>query len=488
MKQLGWKLFYLVLLALAFVVPGCATGTKNSTTHSPAATASPVTETRHPGSPTPKEPPIPADSLSATPIVETSSIEIRCAWDGVVRAWLDQNENGKWEHDEPPLPGVRFLLHWEGFNQPFEPTDWNGETYFYPHCVSGQEIIARIPPGYHLTTAGRLPIYTGYSNIKSFGFAQSAGLPTATPRPPDPQCRSLPVPAGNDLLVAPDGALWVATRNGAIRFDPVTESWINYTTENGLASNHVNAIAASADGSLWFGTDLGVTHYDGSSWRSYTQDDGLTGGEVLSLAAVDNGIIWAGTENSGISRFDPETAHWTPHYSRDHGLVGPVFQIITSPDHSLWFTDQDSLSQLSAPSAPVENLSWQTFSTPFNIDTLSYEGATIAVTAEGTAWVIGITQVARLTVQSGEWDVYTPPIEIPYLSLASAGGADIWLGTYDALVYFQPERGINNPHAWRIYADQTGVDGNFIIQIIPGEDGIVWLGTLDGLVRCHFEQ
>jgi ligand-binding sensor domain-containing protein len=39
------------------------------------------------------------------------------------------------------------------------------------------------------------------------------------------------------------------------RFDGI--AWTNYTTEDGLASNAVNAIALDAEGALWFGTDGG---------------------------------------------------------------------------------------------------------------------------------------------------------------------------------------------------------------------------------------
>ena len=61
-------------------------------------------------------------------------------------------------------------------------------------------------------------------------------------------------------LIDQKGQLWAATEGaGAYMYDG--ERWHRYDAEDGLASNMVYSIAGAADGSLWFGTDAGVSIY-----------------------------------------------------------------------------------------------------------------------------------------------------------------------------------------------------------------------------------
>jgi ligand-binding sensor domain-containing protein len=46
---------------------------------------------------------------------------------------------------------------------------------------------------------------------------------------------------------------------------------------------------------LWFGTNNGVSRYDGKSWHNYHKTDGLLENNVYAVAAAPNGEIWAGS-------------------------------------------------------------------------------------------------------------------------------------------------------------------------------------------------
>ena len=41
------------------------------------------------------------------------------------------------------------------------------------------------------------------------------------------------------------------------------KGFVNFTTEDGLAGNSVHAIHRDYDGVMWFGTNGGVSRYDG---------------------------------------------------------------------------------------------------------------------------------------------------------------------------------------------------------------------------------
>ncbi|MDJ0839237.1 MAG: ATP-binding protein [Acidobacteriota bacterium] len=62
------------------------------------------------------------------------------------------------------------------------------------------------------------------------------------------------------MLVSNRENIWLATHRGLVRYDPVSESVIDYTVADGLAANVFNQAAAAADdGALYFGGHEGLT-------------------------------------------------------------------------------------------------------------------------------------------------------------------------------------------------------------------------------------
>ncbi len=57
--------------------------------------------------------------------------------------------------------------------------------------------------------------------------------------------------------------MWFGAGGGVARYDG--KIWRAFTTSDGLAGNIVGDLAVDLDGSLWFVTNQGVTHYSGNS-------------------------------------------------------------------------------------------------------------------------------------------------------------------------------------------------------------------------------
>jgi ligand-binding sensor domain-containing protein len=54
--------------------------------------------------------------------------------------------------------------------------------------------------------------------------------------------------------------VWIGTKKGVSSFDG-KESWKSYTVKDGLSGNDIRDISVDKDGSIWFATDKGVSHY-----------------------------------------------------------------------------------------------------------------------------------------------------------------------------------------------------------------------------------
>lgn len=69
-------------------------------------------------------------------------------------------------------------------------------------------------------------------------------------------------------------------------------NYINYDVKDGLAGSTVYAMCQDKDGFMWFGTEAGVSRFDGTHFRNYSTSDGLPETEVLSLFADSSGRVW----------------------------------------------------------------------------------------------------------------------------------------------------------------------------------------------------
>lgn len=111
-----------------------------------------------------------------------------------------------------------------------------------------------------------------------------------------------------DVEVAHDSTVWAATWGGGVaHYDG--KKWRNYTMQDGLAGNIVFSIAEAKDGTLWFGTNRGLSRFDGKKFENFAgpmaNDVNLTG--VYDVIVLDNGEVWAGTRGGVVrlSRMAP---------------------------------------------------------------------------------------------------------------------------------------------------------------------------------------
>jgi hypothetical protein len=107
-----------------------------------------------------------------------------CIWQGSAKAWIDTNADGRIDHNEPPLRGVK--IHVDKVQHRIPDISWplithkNGEVQFnvsIPQCSNTlYEIYVDIPHGYKMTTRPRIEVTPnmetslGKQHIYYFGF------------------------------------------------------------------------------------------------------------------------------------------------------------------------------------------------------------------------------------------------------------------------------------------------------------------------------
>ena len=153
----------------------------------------------------------------------------------------------------------------------------------------------------------------------------------------------------------PDGILWIGTSSGIFCYDG--KKFVNFTAENGLTPGPVSVIHCDPDGTLWFGTGGfypypgGVIRYapsaedtNGKRCVNLNTEDGLAGDRIMDIHRDSNGILWFGTQG-GVSRYDGEKGGFANLTPKD-GLAGNwVCSVCSDPDGVLWFGTSGGVSR-----------------------------------------------------------------------------------------------------------------------------------------------
>lgn len=106
--------------------------------------------------------------------------------------------------------------------------------------------------------------------------------------------------------------LWFGTQDGVSRFDGI--NFNNISMAEGLVQNIVRVIKEDSRGFIWVGTDggLSIIPYNGSIWN-YTTSNGLPVNGIRSfLEDEDNNIVWIGTSGGGLAKYDHNERKITP--------------------------------------------------------------------------------------------------------------------------------------------------------------------------------
>jgi PAS domain S-box-containing protein len=103
------------------------------------------------------------------------------------------------------------------------------------------------------------------------------------------------------LLLDRHGVLWIGTgSSGLYRY--YKGQFTSLTREDGLASDRILSLAESDDGSIWVGTEDGLSQLSDVKFPTLSTTEGLVNDDCLAVAASPQGGVWAGTAN-GVSYY-----------------------------------------------------------------------------------------------------------------------------------------------------------------------------------------
>lgn len=262
-----------------------------------------------------------------------------------------------------------------------------------------------------------------------------------------------------------DGYLWLGTGAGVARFDGVRFVVFDRKNTPVLSHDHVTALAASRDGTLWVGTrGGGLSRFQDGVARAYGASDGFAHTSVLAIVEDSEGNLWIGT-GSGLVRY--RGGRFT-RYTTRNGLVGSSVRAIRpAKGGGLWVGHSGGVS-------------WFKDGRFFNYGASQGLSCTsvraIWEDREGSLWV-GTESGGLHRLRQGRFIRYTARDGIPsqvIRALYQDRQGNVWIGTGDAgLLRFCEGR-------FTKFRIREGLSGNTVRSIFEDREGNLWVGTEGG--------
>ncbi len=268
----------------------------------------------------------------------------------------------------------------------------------------------------------------------------------------------------HDMVFDQNGYLWAVGSKGVLKLNPRTGTYTRYTESDGLADDHVYAVAVSSDDTLWFGTGDGVSSFDGEKWHTYQESYA-----VPAVATTLDESVWIG------ARLELEGCHdcgWTSLFDGKNWTSQGAFDgceslsIAEAPDGVLWFGSSCGVASL-------DGKTWSTWTIPG--PSTHNAVADIAVTSDGNVWVGSLLNLHRF---DGEmWETYGLGSDLPsnrVLSIAKAPDSALWVGTTAGVSKYDGK-------TWTTYSTTDGLIDDQVHAIAVGPDNTLWFGTNEGI-------
>lgn len=277
------------------------------------------------------------------------------------------------------------------------------------------------------------------------------------------------------IVQAPDGYLWMATLEGAVRYGGREFRVFDANRVPGLRGNAVRAVAIDPAGEVLLATTRdGIARWNGRYWRFLRPEGQQVLDATISLTAGRGGVIWAGGENSGVVRFAPDGQQQT--FGIAQGLPSGYVNVLVEDDTGrLWVGTTRGLAWIEAGVVRVPEAGRGPAGGAVLSLQLLPDGRVLAGTDRGLFVGGPSGGFAPLSTR-------LPLDQINRLLLDPQG--DLWIGsTSHGLLRMTAPLGEGAPIE-RIDVED-GLPNSRVSALAVDREGSIWVGTNGGLFRLR---
>ncbi len=285
----------------------------------------------------------------------------------------------------------------------------------------------------------------------------------------------------NCISIDGNNNIWIGTQNGISMFDGSSWASFNTSLDSGIVDNTINAICALSNGNVWIGTDFGASLYDGTSWTSYTTSNGLGDDRINHIAEKSDGSLWF-SDMDGITIFDGTS--WTSYTMNDGLPFGGVNQTSFDSNGNAWLASGlGGLVKFDGSTFETFNQSNGLINNKVRSILIDNQDNKWAGTAEG----LSVFDSGNLHSQNHTKMLILPPPDTlnPVEDLAIDSQGNIWSGIYVDYLVTEGGIAVYNGLYWADFDVSDGLAGPVVRSIDVDANDNVWVGTSTGISKIE---
>lgn len=305
-----------------------------------------------------------------------------------------------------------------------------------------------------------------------------------------------------------EGLIWIGSTRGLSCFDRNTQTFKYFLKDeaapNSISDNYITALYEDKKGNIWIGTANGLNRYSKvtrtftSFYNNPNDPSSLSNNFIRAIVQDYAGNLWIGTEGGGLSKMtlNGDVARFENLTSDNNGLShNIVLALKIDRSNNLWVGALQGISKTDLKKQKFQL--YRKEKSPYSVDLLGNVVASIYKAPNGLLWIgnwgQGLNIYNRATGEvihyssrlSGK---YYLPNDFIHVIFPDKQGV-IWLGTRDGILIYDKakqqfqrfEQVYKNPRL-------PNLKGVRIYSILLDRAGNYWIGTQNGLFKINLEK
>ncbi len=276
----------------------------------------------------------------------------------------------------------------------------------------------------------------------------------------------LPQETTTAITQAADGAMWIGTPSGLIRFDGARFRRRPLPEDTGPGDHYITGLLTAPDGAIWITTRGDLFRMRDGSFDRWGIGDGLPAGGALGIVMLDDGALALATDQ-GVVKFNPATGTATL-LAVERGARSSTLTVARGQSGRIWGGAMRGLLQLKTVAGTL----------PDSIDSSGSDIVNAVLEdSRGRLW-IGTSLGMRVIIDGREHRIE----ELDGLwirCLLEDRDHTVWIGTRGNGAYRFLDGRLER------FGAEEGLPDDLVRQIYEDGDSSLWFVTAGGIARLR---
>jgi len=271
----------------------------------------------------------------------------------------------------------------------------------------------------------------------------------------------------NNIFQDSKGYVWFGTQGGLSKFNG--KSFKNYSKVDGLISNDVTYITEDKKGNIWIGTAEGVSVFNGKGFKNYSEQEGFKSYDGIYCILSDNkDNIWLAVRGGGLCKYDGKI--FTYYTTKDGLSSNNVFSVVQDKKGNIWISQSNGIAKFDG-----ERIISYDKDPAVNNKTVfcSY------VDSRGAVWFGGSSGNGVIKYVGKKFQEFSLPeiVKDDFIgSITEDKKGNMWFATDHGALKFEDNQ-------FHLFTENQGLSANGVLSVATDYEGNVWIGTQAGGVN-----